>query len=138
MHPGPLAGRSLTWFLLATGAALALLGPGCARTEGLDPSKLPENIRADYDLFSKKCSKCHSLARPLAANITDDEQWVLYVNRMRRQPASGISLQDQEAILRFLKYYAADLRQKQAEKNGPPPQQNVPVLTPSATDGGQP
>ena len=65
--------------------------PACHRGEGLDPSKLPENIRADYDVFAHKCSKCHSLARPLTANITDDEQWVLYVNRMRRQPGSGIS-----------------------------------------------
>lgn len=119
---------------------------GCERHEGVDPSKVPEKLRADYDLFSKKCSKCHSLARPLSANITDDEQWNLYVNRMRRQPASGISPQDQEAILRFLHWYAADLRRMQAEKNAPPLQQSVPVLAPppapapapapATTDGG--
>ena len=78
---------------------------------------MPENIRADYELFANRCSKCHSLARPLTSNITDDEQWVLYVNRMRRQPGSGISRTDQDGILRFLKYYAADLRRTQAEKN---------------------
>ena len=128
-------------------AALAALtvssGAGCAPTEGLDPSKMPENVRADYDVFARRCSKCHSLARPLTANITDDEQWVLYVNRMRRQPASGISLTDQETILRFLRYYAADLRRIQAEKNSkaPPTPQAVPVLSPSASDrpdGGAP
>ena len=136
--------RQISTIAVTAVAALFLASAsGCARTEGLDPSKLPENIRADYDVFSHKCSKCHSLARPLTANITDDEQWVLYVNRMRRQPASGISLTDQEAILRFLRYYAADLRRIQAEKNdgGPPPPQAVPVLTPSPAeraDGGVP
>ena len=112
-------------------ALLVSTASGCTRTEGLDPSKMPDNIRADYDLFSKKCSKCHSVARPLSANITDDEQWTLYVNRMRRQPASGISPQDQEGILRFLRYYAAELRRIQAEKNAPPAPQTVPVLTPA-------
>ena len=109
---------------------------GCTRREGLDPSTMPENVRGDYAIFARKCSKCHSLARPLSANISDDEQWVLYVNRMRRQPASGISPNDQEHILRFLRYYAADLRRIQAEKNGgkalaPHVDQNVPVLAPS-------
>lgn len=92
-----------------------------SRTEGLDPSKVPENLRADYDRFAHKCSKCHGLARPLQAGITDDAQWVMYVNRMRRQPGSGISMEDQEVILRFLKWHAADLRKKNAEKNGTAP-----------------
>jgi hypothetical protein len=101
-------------------------------------------VRADYELFAHKCSMCHSLARPLTSNITDDEQWVLYVNRMRRQPGSGISPRDQEGILRFLRYYAADLRRIQAEKHGGKPlppheEQSVPVLAPpadAAADGG--
>ncbi len=123
-------------------AIVAMLASACQHGEGLDPSKLPENIRADYDVFANRCSKCHSLARPLTANITDDEQWVLYVNRMRRQPGSGISRTDQDAILRFLKYYAADLRRQQAEKNGVPAPQAVPVLTPPppavGAEGGAP
>ncbi len=118
---------------LAAAAAAALVivtASACQHGEGLDPSKMPSSIRADYELFANRCSKCHSLARPLTSNITDDEQWVLYVNRMRRQPGSGISRADQEGILRFLKYYAADLRRAQAEKNaGPPAPQAVPVLT---------
>lgn len=127
--------RSMNFSAVASAMALAFAmlasGAGCTHSEGLDTSKMPDNIRADYDLFSRKCSKCHSLARPLSANITDNEQWVLYVNRMRRQPASGISPEDATAILRFLHYYAADLRRIHAEKNGAAPApQSVPVLTP--------
>jgi hypothetical protein len=114
----------------AAAALVTVIASACQRGEGLDPSKLPENIRADYELFANRCSKCHSLARPLTANITDDEQWVLYVNRMRRQPGSGISRADQDGILRFLKYYAAELRRQQAEKNAGPTPQAVPVLAP--------
>jgi len=116
----------------AAAALVTVIASACQQGEGLDPSKMPENIRADYALFANRCSKCHSLARPLTANITDDEQWVLYVNRMRRQPGSGISRTDQEGILRFLKYYAAELRRTQAEKNAAPAPQAVPVLSADA------
>ena len=91
--------------------ACALLAGACssARTEGFDPSRLPEAARADYELFARRCSKCHSLARSVNAGITGDEQWRLVVTRMRRQPGSGISPEDQERILRFLHSHAAEL-----------------------------
>jgi len=107
--------------LRVVAGALVITACSGARTEGLDANKLPEDVRADYDIFARRCSKCHSLARPLTSGITDDQQWVMYVNRMRRQPGSGISYEDQERILRFLRYYAADLRQKEAERKGAPP-----------------
>lgn len=98
---------------------VVVLGACASRTEGLDRTKLPEDIKADYDLFARKCSKCHGLARPLQSGITDDEQWVMYVNRMRRQPGSGITYEDQGRILRFLRYYAAELRAKQGKGGAP-------------------
>ncbi len=124
-----------TRFLAAAVAAvlvIATASSACHHGEGLDVSKLPREVRADYDVFAHKCSKCHSLARPLTANISDDEQWVLYVNRMRRQPASGISSVDQEAILRFLRYYAADLRRIQAEKRASATAPSTPAQSVSA------
>lgn len=98
------------------------------RTEGLDTSKLPDDMKSEYQLFAVRCSKCHSLARALNAGITDDQQWIDYVNRMRRQPGSGISYDDQAHILRFLKWYAAETRRQKAEKNGELP----PVATSAA------
>lgn len=100
--------------LLTAPLVVALAACPTSRTEGLDPSKLPENIRGDYEVFARRCSKCHTLARPLNAGITDDQQWVMYVNRMRRQPGSGISYDDQVQILRFLKWYAAEQRREKA------------------------
>jgi hypothetical protein len=126
--------------LLLLLAAMVLFACG-SRTEGLDRAKVPEDIRADYDLFARKCSKCHSLARPLQSGITDDEQWVNYVNRMRRQPGSGITYDDQEHILRFLRYFAADLRAKQAKPSATAaPDAAIapsPVVQDEPKDGGQ-
>lgn len=106
--------------LVATAAAgLSIAAGACGpRIEGLDPSKVPDNVRADYEVFAARCSKCHGLSRPLQAGITDDAQWAMYVRRMRRQQGSGISYEDEAVILRFLRWYAADLRQKKRNESG--------------------
>jgi hypothetical protein len=39
----------------------------------------------------------------------------MYVERMRRQPGSGITTQDEESILRFLHYYS---QEQKREKSG--------------------
>jgi hypothetical protein len=109
--PGTAARRivrclALAAAMFAAGAAVAL---GCSSTRregGIEPASLPSDIQADYAMFARRCSKCHSLARPLSASITDDDFWREYVERMRRQPASGITVADEEPILRFLHYWS--------------------------------
>jgi hypothetical protein len=64
------------------------------------------DVRASYELFTRRCSRCHSLARPLTAPIGDREHWSRYVTRMRRQPSSGISPADAEDILVFLEHWS--------------------------------
>ena len=88
-----------------------------ARSEGLDPATLPENVRGDYAVFAQRCSKCHSLARPLSSGIDDDEYWAMYVARMRRQPSSGISQEDTVVVLRFLHYFSEDIKAKKAKRD---------------------
>ena len=102
--------------------ALSMLGCGSSAThsEGLEPASLPAELRADYAVFAQRCSKCHSLARPLNSGISDENYWSLYVARMRRQPASGISQEDASPILRFLHYYSLEQLRKN-EKAVPPP-----------------
>ena len=100
------ARRQLLCSVLA--AALLQLTAGCATTarDGLDTAQLPAPVRADYAVFARRCSKCHQLARPLDSGIHDDAHWADYVERMRRQPGSGISRADTAPILRFLHYYS--------------------------------
>jgi hypothetical protein len=119
------------------GAAVVALGIGCKQWvhEGLDPTTMPEDLRADYSLFAQRCSKCHSLARPLSSGIDDDDYWVAYVDRMRRQPSSGISEEDTVAVLRFLRYFSAGERQKKTTGVAPPPSAAA-VQQPSALDAG--
>jgi hypothetical protein len=88
--------------------ALVLTLIGCASTpvrDGLDPMQLPADTRDDYAVFARRCSKCHSLARPLNSGIDRFSHWEDYVARMRRQPGSGIAPGDVAPILRFLRYY---------------------------------
>lgn len=93
----------MTKWLLA-----AMLFAACSsfRADGVNVAKLPPDVRGDYEVFAQRCSKCHSLARPLGSGIDDDEYWRWYVERMRRQPSSGISPADEAPILRFLHYYS--------------------------------
>lgn len=106
---------------LAAGLALGL--PACGpqplaepalKGDGLDPSALPPEVRGDYAVFAQRCSKCHALSRALESGIDDDAFWKRYVERMRHQPASGISLTDQARILSFLHYYSLELRRTKA------------------------
>jgi hypothetical protein len=133
-------------FVLALVALGALAQVACpspdARSEAIDPSALPQDVRADYDVFAQRCSKCHSLSRPLNSGIVDDDYWALYVARMRRQPGSGISLDDSRVILSFLHYYSLDqIRKKKAHEAAHDPDHSSPPAAPPTTtapalDGG--
>ncbi|MGF1512008.1 MAG: hypothetical protein ACFB9M_21155 [Myxococcota bacterium] len=92
-------------------AACSTASPG--RRGGLSPTQvteLPEDIRVAYELFSIRCSRCHTLARPLNSGITDPRHWRIYVARMKQMPGSGISRRDADRILQFLDYHSAQVR----------------------------
>jgi hypothetical protein len=86
-----------------------------SRTDGLDVARIPTEHQAEYNLFADRCSRCHSLARPLNAGITREAEWRNYVRRMRRQPSSGISPEDEAPLVRFLVWYSAN---RQAASGG--------------------
>jgi hypothetical protein len=88
--------------------AAALL-TGCAATTVQQEIErtLPPALKDDYHIFTIRCSKCHSLARPLNSGITDERVWARYVARMRLQPGSGINVGDVPPIMRFLTYYSS-------------------------------
>jgi hypothetical protein len=103
------AACALAAILLTT---ILVVACAAGRSEGLDVATLPPDVRPDYELFAQRCSKCHSLARPLESGITDDSFWAKYVERMRRQPSSGISPSDVQSVLRFLHYYSEDQKKR--------------------------
>lgn len=101
-------------------AVIFALAAACtASGEGIEPARMPDSVQEDYAVFARRCSKCHSLARPLQSGIDSDEWWAHYVARMRAMPGSGISADDEVKILRFLHYYSTEQRKKaEAEKAG--------------------
>jgi hypothetical protein len=89
--------------------------PAAEQLEGIGRvDELPSPIRADYEVFAQRCSKCHSLARPLNSGIDNDEFWAMYVARMKRQPGSGISTEDTVVILRFLSFYSREQKKRRS------------------------
>ncbi len=122
-------------------AVVAFVGCVTNRSEGLDASKMPESVRPDYEVFAQRCSKCHSLARPLQSGIEDDAFWALYVARMRRQPSSGISMEDTTVILRFLHYFSEEQKRAKAKPSellvAPAPAPAPAPLDASAPDAAE-
>lgn len=116
--------------------AAACVTGGASRRGGLPRAQVeayPPDIQAAYQLFAQRCSRCHTLSRPLGADIYDMEHWRDYVNRMRRQRGSGISPKDATVILHFLGHYA---REKAKEDGVAFDPLEAPPATTTATTGG--
>jgi cytochrome c5 len=107
--------------LLATGAAFTVAlasGLGARAQETLDPriaaydkgpatidvSKYPADMQARYKVFTARCSKCHTIARPINCDFVLEAEWERYVKRMMRKPGSGISSSDGQKIYEFLAF----------------------------------
>lgn len=77
----------------------------------IDVSAYPAPMQAAYKVFSTKCSKCHTIARPINTTMTQDE-WSRYVKRMMHKPNSGISDSQGKQIFDFLSYDQANRKLK--------------------------
>jgi mono/diheme cytochrome c family protein len=77
----------------------------------IDVSGYPAPTQAAYKLFSSKCSKCHTIARPLNTMMQRDE-WRRYVSRMMHKPNSGISDNQGKEIFGFLIYDQTNRKDK--------------------------
>ena len=105
----------LAWFAVVA---------GCSAGREPEVAFLSPQVHADYEVFALRCSKCHSLARPLNSGIDDDAYWRMYVAKMRRMPGSGITEQDETVILRFLHVFSIDERRRKGKSTDLP---EVPV-----------
>jgi len=79
--------------------------------ETIDVSAYPPPVQAAYKLFSKKCSKCHTLARPINTTMKWEE-WERYVKRMMNKPNSGISNNQGKEVFEFLIYDQTNRKDK--------------------------
>jgi mono/diheme cytochrome c family protein len=77
----------------------------------IDVSAYPAEQQANYKLFAGKCSKCHTIARPLNTMMTRDE-WSRYVKRMMHKPNSGISDAQGKQIFEFVVYDQTERKDK--------------------------
>jgi cytochrome c5 len=77
----------------------------------VDVSAYPAPIQAAYKLFSSKCSKCHTIARPINT-MMKREEWQRYVMRMMHKPNSGISDSQGKEIFEFLVHDQTERKDK--------------------------
>ena len=66
------------------------------------PAGAPPEIAAACQLASDRCARCHPLARVELARVQNAQHWDWYVSRMRLQPRSGITPDEQPTIVRCL------------------------------------
>lgn len=80
-------------------------------TDTINVSQYPKEQQENYKVFAEKCSKCHTLARPINSNYALPEEWTAYVDKMRHKKRSGIDDDAQKAITSFL-IYDSSVRKK--------------------------
>ena len=84
----------------------------------VDVSKYPERRRADYEVFKRTCSRCHTPARALNAPYVERGDWERFVRRMHlKADATGrgsVSEAEARAAVDFLVFDARErkLRRK--------------------------
>lgn len=77
----------------------------------IDVTAYPVKMQETYKLFTNKCSRCHTVARPINSTFTSEE-WRKYVYKMMRKPGSGLTPKIAEQITEFLIYDAQHREKK--------------------------
>ena len=77
----------------------------------IDVSAYPAPQQSAYKVFASKCSKCHTIARPMNTMMKRDE-WERYVKRMMHKPNSGIGDAQGKVIFDFLVYDQTERKDK--------------------------
>ena len=69
----------------------------------IDVTNYPPKMQETYELFTRKCSRCHTVARPINSTFASEE-WREYVYKMMKKPGSGLTLKTADKIIEFLIY----------------------------------
>lgn len=97
-----VAGLSLPLLMIAQSSSNVTL-PQDKGPSKIDISSYPAEQQKAYKVFSEKCSKCHTIARPINTTMSRPE-WERYVKRMMHKPNSGISDGQGKTIFEFLAF----------------------------------
>lgn len=79
----------------------------------IDVVNYPPKMQEAYELFTRKCSRCHTVARPINSTFAS-EKWREYVYKMMRKPGSGLTPKTAEEIIKFL-VYDSEHREKETQ-----------------------
>jgi len=82
----------------------------------IDVSSYPEEMQENYEIFASRCSKCHTLSRPINSDYALPDEWSRYVKRMMRKPGSGITPKEGKKIYEFLAYDSSVRKKELVEK----------------------
>lgn len=77
----------------------------------IDVTIYSPKMQETYELFTRKCSRCHTVARPINSTFTPEE-WRKYVYKMMRKPGSGLTPKTAEEIIKFLIYDSEHRKKK--------------------------
>ena len=97
-----IASLSVPLFLAAQSGSNVTL-PQDKGPSKIDVASYPPDQQKGYKVFTDKCSKCHTNARPINTAMSKDER-SRYVKRMMHKPNSGISDAQGKTIFEFLAY----------------------------------
>ena len=106
-----IASLSLPLFLAAQSSNVTL--PQDKGPDKVNIASYPAEQQKGYKVFVDKCSKCHTIARPINTSMTAAE-WSRYVKRMMHKPNSGISDAQGKTIYEFLAYDQETRKDKNA------------------------
>ncbi|MBI4425827.1 MAG: hypothetical protein HY554_19005 [Elusimicrobia bacterium] len=82
----------------------------------IDVSGYPKEQQANYKLFERKCSRCHTLARAVNAPYALPEEWEPYVRKMQKKRRSGLDKKSADKIISFLNYDSSVRKKDLIEK----------------------
>jgi hypothetical protein len=67
-----------------------------------NPDNASSELRAACALTEQKCTRCHPIGKLFAIDVQTREEWAPIVDRMRRNSASSITMEDAEVVLNCL------------------------------------
>ena len=101
----------LTTPMLMTAQTSNVTLPQDKGPNSVNVSTYPPEQQKAYKVFTDKCSKCHTIARPINTMMTNAE-WERYVKRMMHKPNSGIGDSQGKTIFDFLSYDQTNRKDK--------------------------